>query len=69
LNDEELKSIKCPVLFLAGDHERVFSPYEAMDRLERVVPQFKKKIIPGVGHATISDSNLTTETILTFLRE
>jgi pimeloyl-ACP methyl ester carboxylesterase len=69
LNDEELKSIKCPALFLVGEHERVFSPDKAMDRLERIVPHFKKKIIPGTGHLSMLFSPLTTETILAFLKE
>jgi pimeloyl-ACP methyl ester carboxylesterase len=69
LTDYELKIVKCPTLFLVGEHERVFSPGKAMDRLERVVPNFKKKIIPGVGHATIGKSPLMMETIMAFLKE
>ncbi len=69
LTDDELKSIKCPALFIVGEHERVFSPDEAMGRLERIVPHFKKKIIPGTGHISTLYSPLTTETILAFLRE
>jgi pimeloyl-ACP methyl ester carboxylesterase len=69
LTDEELKSIKCSALFIVGEHERLYSPDEAIDRLEKVVPHFKKKIIPGVGHLTMSYSPLTTETIMAFLSE
>lgn len=69
LTDEELKSIKCPTLFIVGEHERLYSPEKAMERLEKVVPHFKKKIIPGVGHLTIGNSPLINATIMTFLRE
>ncbi len=69
LTDDELKSIKCPTLFLVGEHERVFSLDEAMNRLERIVPHFNKKMIPGTGHLTMPVSPFAIETIMAFLRE
>lgn len=50
LSDEELQRLKVPVLFLTGANEKVYSPYKAMERLEKVAPNIKKEIIPGAGH-------------------
>lgn len=50
LSDHEWQSLKVPVLFLTGANEKIYSPRKAMERLERVAPSIKKKLIPGGGH-------------------
>lgn len=67
LNDEELKSIKCPALFLFGENERIYSIEKAIDRIEHTAPHIKKEIIPNVGHMTILQSHETNEKVLDFL--
>lgn len=68
LNDEELKSIKCPALFLVGDNEKIYSPQKAMARLERLVPSIEKEIINNAGHGSILQSPQTNERIMNFLK-
>lgn len=69
LNDEELKSIKCPTLLVVGENERIYSLSKAIVRLERIAPRIKKEIIPHAGHVTIMNSHLTNEKILGFLKK
>jgi pimeloyl-ACP methyl ester carboxylesterase len=69
LSDEELKSFGCPVLFLFGEKEKIYSPEKAMDRLEVVAPNIKKKIIPHAGHMSITQSTQFNKTVLAFLKE
>lgn len=69
LNDEELKSIKCPTLFLFGEKEMIYSPGKAVNRLERIAPHIKKELIPNVGHITILQSHMVNEKIIDFLEE
>ena len=69
LTDEELRSIKCPALFLIGEREKIYSPQKAVDRLERVAPHIKKEIIPDTGHMSILRSPEINEKMLAFLKE
>ena len=69
MNDEELKSIKCPTLFLVGENEKIYSPRKAIERFERTAPHIQKEIISNVGHISILQSPLVNEKILNFLEE
>jgi pimeloyl-ACP methyl ester carboxylesterase len=69
LNDEELKSFKCPVLFLFGEKDKIYSPLKAIDRLTQTAPHIRKELIPDVGHMTILYSHSANEKILDFLKE
>jgi pimeloyl-ACP methyl ester carboxylesterase len=69
LNDAEIKSIKCPTLFLVGNGEKIYSPEKVMERLERIAPHFKKEIIPNAGHITILQSPSVNEKITAFLEQ
>jgi len=72
LTDNELKSIKVPVLFLVGEHEVIYSHYSAKDaveKLNRVAPQIKTEIIPGANHdITFVQAELVNEKIINFIK-
>lgn len=49
--DDELRSIECPVLYLAGDQDRACAdPSAAALRLESLMPDVETTLIPGTGH-------------------
>jgi len=50
IGDNELKSIKVPVLFLVGENEKIYSAGKALQRINNVAPQIKTEIIPNAGH-------------------
>lgn len=50
LTDDELKSIKVPVLYLGGENEKMYSEKEAVKRLNTIAPDFKTEVVPGTGH-------------------
>ena len=50
LTDDELKQIKIPVLYLAGENERMYSVQEAVERLNRIAPDISTEVIPNAGH-------------------
>ena len=49
-DDESLRNLQPPTLFIVGENERIYSPQEAIDRLRRVAPAIARAVIPGVGH-------------------
>jgi pimeloyl-ACP methyl ester carboxylesterase len=68
LSNSELLHITVPVLFLVGEHEKIYSPEEAVDRLNLVAPKIQTEIIPNAGHdLTIVQADLVNEKILEFL--
>ena len=50
LSDSELRRIRTPTLFLVGEHEKIYPPLEAIERLNAVAPQIKTEMIKGAGH-------------------
>ena len=51
LTDEELGSIRVPVLYMVGDHERVCpKPLDAVARVRGVAPQIEIEVFPDAGH-------------------
>ena len=70
LTDEELQRLQMPVLYVVGEHERIYSPQEALERLHTVAPHIKTELIPGAGHdLTILQADLVNRKILEFLKE
>ena len=63
--DEELKHLTMPVLLLGGSADALFPVEKAAERLQRLVPQVKVEIIPGMGHALVN----MTDRVMPFLRE
>jgi pimeloyl-ACP methyl ester carboxylesterase len=69
LTDEQWQSMKVPALFLVGRNEKIYSPVEAVERLNRVAPQIKTQIVPDAGHdLTIVQAKMVNQIILGFFR-
>jgi pimeloyl-ACP methyl ester carboxylesterase len=69
LTDEQWQSIEVPALFLVGRNEKIYSASEAVERLNRIAPQIKTKIIPDAGHdLTLVQAKMVDQIILEFLK-
>ena len=70
LTDAEWGSLRTPALFLAGEHEVIYSAEKAVRRLKRVAPLVTAEIVPGAGHdLTFAQTAMVNERILQFLKE
>jgi pimeloyl-ACP methyl ester carboxylesterase len=70
LSDAEWRGLRVPVLFLVGEHERIYSPEKAVQRLKRVAPQVRADTIPGAGHdLTVARADLVNQKILEYLKQ
>jgi pimeloyl-ACP methyl ester carboxylesterase len=68
-NDEELKEIGVPALFIVGENEKIYPAQKAVDHLNTVAPRIETIIIPKAAHDVwISQANLVNEKILRFLK-
>ena len=68
--DKVWRDFKPPCLFLVGEHEKIYSAQAAVRRLNRVAPQVKTEIMPGVGHdLTLVEPDLVAARVLEFLGE
>jgi pimeloyl-ACP methyl ester carboxylesterase len=69
LTDEQWQSIEVPALFLVGRNEKIYSASEAVERLNRIAPKIKTKIIPDAGHdLTLVQTKMVDQIILEFLK-
>jgi pimeloyl-ACP methyl ester carboxylesterase len=50
IEDSELRDIKVPVLYVAGEREKMYSAASGAARLKAVAPQIETAVIPGAGH-------------------
>ncbi len=67
-DDEQLRRIRVPTLFLVGENEKIYSPLKAIDRLNRVAPLIKKEIIPKAGHDLfVVQAEMVNRKVLAFL--
>ena len=70
LSDEELKSLKIPVLFMVGENEKIYSPFKAVERLNSIAPLIITEIIPGAGHdLSVVQADVVNQKILDFLEK
>jgi pimeloyl-ACP methyl ester carboxylesterase len=68
LTDAQWRSIDVPVLYLVGENEKIYSPWEAVERLNRVAPHIETHVIPDAGHdLTIVRAGLVHQKVLDFL--
>jgi len=66
--DDELRGINVPVLYIAGENEKMMSVEDAVERLHNLTPDIKTEVIPNSGHAVFfSHPDLVSEKILDFL--
>lgn len=67
-SDAELGGIDLPVLYVAGAHEKMYAPPDAVARLKAVAPQFETAVIPGAGHDLgVVQTAAFTSSVLGFL--
>jgi pimeloyl-ACP methyl ester carboxylesterase len=67
LSDDELRGIDVPVLYLAGEREKMYSASAGAARLNAVAPQIETSLIPGGGHdVTMLKPAAVTERLLGF---
>ena len=70
LSDDELARLSMPVLFVAGEHERIYSAERAKKRLARVAPRIQLATVAGAGHdLTTVAANMINRMILEFLAQ
>jgi len=68
MSDEELKSIKVPVLYIDGENEKVLSVKDAVKRLNSLAPSIKTEIIPNTDHCFVfTHPEIVNEKVLDFL--
>ncbi|WP_103107508.1 alpha/beta fold hydrolase [Brevibacillus reuszeri] len=48
--DEELKSVKIPILLLLSEHEVIYDPQSALKRASTFVPGIEAEIVKNAGH-------------------
>jgi pimeloyl-ACP methyl ester carboxylesterase len=69
MTDGEWGSLRPATLFLAGEHEVIYSAEKAVRRLKSVAPQVTTRIIPDAGHdLTFVQAETVNERILEFLK-
>lgn len=72
LTDEQLKSVRVPVLFLIGEHEVIYSPHTANDvvkKIEHVAPSIKTEIVKGANHdITFVQAEMVNNSIIEFIK-
>ena len=70
LSDDELARLSMPVLFVAGEHERIYSTEQAKKRLVRVAPRIQFATVAGAGHdLTTVAADMVNRMILEFLAQ
>ncbi len=68
--DEELRSIRSPVLLLVGEREGTFDPLRAITQARRCIPHVEAELLPGIGHMVAMEANdLVNATMLRFLND
>ena len=69
LDDNELKNIKTPTLYVLGDNEKIYSTQQAIKRINEIAPQIKTELIPNAGHDLIAvQTELVNRKVLEFLK-
>lgn len=70
LTDIELQNLNVPTLYLVGENEKIYSPQEAIQRLNRIAPQINTALIPNAGHdLTVVQTEMVNKIILDFLEQ
>jgi pimeloyl-ACP methyl ester carboxylesterase len=62
-SDDELKRLNMPTLLFGGTEDALIPMESVIPRMQKLVPQLKAVLIPGMGHALIN----MTERIIPFL--
>ncbi len=69
LSDQELAGLGVPVLYLVGEHEKIYDPRAAIARLNKVAPGIETELIPATGHDLLfTHAELVNTRVLEFLK-
>ncbi|GIP32077.1 hypothetical protein J2TS4_12870 [Paenibacillus sp. J2TS4] len=69
LTDDQLRSISCPALFVAGEYDEL-TPEEDLKRVTNLIPDSHYVIVPGESHRphmSRENPSFVNDTILDFL--
>lgn len=70
MEDDELRGLKIPVLFLMGENEKIYSTPDAVARLQKVTPHHRVEVISRAGHdLNIVEPETVNRLVLEFLGE
>jgi len=65
LSDKTLAHIHAPTLMIAGDQDVMLNSVKSIKRLEKILPDFRSVLLPGVSHVVIGQA----ERVIAFLQE
>ena len=69
LSEADWKALTMPVLFVVGTNEMLYSPYKAIDHLNKVAPAVRTLLIQGAGHEmTFTKAGEINGAVLDFLQ-
>jgi pimeloyl-ACP methyl ester carboxylesterase len=69
-SDEELRTIRVPVLLLIGEHEVMSDPAAALGRARRLIPNVQGELVPNCRHdMCISQHRIVDARVLDFLND
>jgi pimeloyl-ACP methyl ester carboxylesterase len=69
LSDDELRSLAVPVHLILGEHEVVYPPERALERVRSVAPAVTTALIADAGHdLTIAQTETFNRHVVSFLR-
>jgi pimeloyl-ACP methyl ester carboxylesterase len=67
-SQEEFAQIEAPTLLIVGDHEKIYSPRDAIEAATRLMPGIATELVPGAHHiAAIAQPELVNAQILQHL--
>lgn len=70
LSDLQIEQMKAPVLFLIGEHEKMYEAHDAIERLNRLNPNIITQLLTGTGHDLMfTHTEIVNKKILDFLVE
>jgi pimeloyl-ACP methyl ester carboxylesterase len=66
-SDGDLRGIRTPTLFLAGENEVIYDPQAAIDKVHQLMPGATTALIPEAGHlVTMEQPDIVNEQLLRF---
>lgn len=69
-SDDELRTLRVPVLLLIGENEVIYDAAEALTRARRLIPDFRGELVPASKHdMSMSQYQIVDKRILDFLSD
>ena len=70
VSDEALRAMRVPTLLLIGDHEVISDPAQALERANRLIPDFEGELVAGCRHdMCASRHDIVDARVLEFLKK